>query len=156
MSRHHGRKCPWSSCLQWWTVPKDQATTRVLCSGTTHTSWQIRSASKCRYGFPGARICAGFFWWFTSTMAGWSAQSIGKWWTRRQWWYITVCLQCERWNQSWILPTVTSVFRDTAHTPAMIKHGMDVIRDATLHVNPGQVPAMTVDQPLYAIAKQIQ
>ena len=58
-----------------------------------------------------------------------------------------------------ILPPVTAllpVFRDTAHTPAMIKHGVDVIRDATLHLNPGQVPVMTVDQPLYAIAKQIQ
>ena len=27
---------------------------------------------------------------------------------------------------------------------------------ATQHVNPGQVPVLTVDQPLYAIAKAIQ
>ncbi|CAB4040300.1 Hypothetical predicted protein [Paramuricea clavata] len=33
---------------------------------------------------------------------------------------------------------------------------MDVIKRATEILNPGQVPIITVDQPLYAIAKQIQ
>ena len=56
-------------------------------------------------------------------------------------------------------PAITSLlplFRDAAHTPAMVKHGMDIIRNCTLSLNPDQVPVMTVDQPLYAIAKQIQ
>ena len=48
------------------------------------------------------------------------------------------------------------MFRDKANTPAMIKHGIDVLSEITNHVNPGQVPVMTVDQPLFAIAKKIQ
>ncbi len=38
----------------------------------------------------------------------------------------------------------------------MVKHGMNLIQRATEHVNHGQVPVITVDQPLYAIAKKIQ
>ncbi len=48
------------------------------------------------------------------------------------------------------------LFRDCAHSLAMIKHGMDLIARATELVHPGQVPVMTVDQPLYAIAKKVQ
>ena len=33
---------------------------------------------------------------------------------------------------------------------------MDVVQQAAHHLNPGQVPVLTLDQPLYAIAKQIQ
>lgn len=56
-------------------------------------------------------------------------------------------------------PAITSLlplFRDAAHTPAMVKHGMHIIKKVTLTVNPDQTPVMTVDQPLYAIAKKIQ
>ena len=56
-------------------------------------------------------------------------------------------------------PAITgmlSMFRESAHTLAMVKHGMDLIKQATDLVNPGQVPVMTVDQPLYALAKKIQ
>ena len=38
----------------------------------------------------------------------------------------------------------------------MIKHAMDVIKSCINYLNPGQVPVIAVDQPLYAIAKQIQ
>ena len=38
----------------------------------------------------------------------------------------------------------------------MIRHSMDVIKRAVQHLNPGQVPVFTVDQPLFTIAKQIQ
>lgn len=38
----------------------------------------------------------------------------------------------------------------------MIHHAMNVINQAVQRVNPGQVPVVTVDQPLYSIAKQIQ
>ena len=48
------------------------------------------------------------------------------------------------------------LFRESAHTLAMVKHGINVIKQATEHVNPEQVPVLTVDQPLYAIAKKIQ
>jgi hypothetical protein len=33
---------------------------------------------------------------------------------------------------------------------------MDIINDATIHLNPGQTPILAMDQPLFAIAKLIQ
>ena len=48
------------------------------------------------------------------------------------------------------------LFVEQAHTPAMIAHGMSVVRKAIQHLNPGQIPIVTMDQPLYSIAKQIQ
>lgn len=56
-------------------------------------------------------------------------------------------------------PAITGLlpmFRESAHTLAMVKHGMNLIKQATDLVNKGQVPVMTVDQPLYALAKKIQ
>jgi len=38
----------------------------------------------------------------------------------------------------------------------MIRHSMDVIKKATEYLNPGQVPVIAVDQPLFTVAKQIQ
>ena len=48
------------------------------------------------------------------------------------------------------------LFRDSAHTIAMIKHGADVIIKATDFFNPGQCPVIHVDQPLFALLKQLQ
>lgn len=48
------------------------------------------------------------------------------------------------------------LFHESAHTVAMIKHSLDVISKAVEHLNPGQSPVVTFDQPLYALAKQIQ
>ena len=38
----------------------------------------------------------------------------------------------------------------------MIKHGMDVVKQATILLNPGQTPVITFDQPLFALAKLVQ
>ena len=38
----------------------------------------------------------------------------------------------------------------------MMRHSMDIIKQATLQVNPGQTPVLTADQPLDTICKQIQ
>ena len=38
----------------------------------------------------------------------------------------------------------------------MIRHSMNVVMKAVHILNPGQVPIITVDQPLFTIAKQIQ
>ena len=38
----------------------------------------------------------------------------------------------------------------------MIRHYMDVVKNAVEHVNPGQTPLVTLDQPLFALVKQIQ
>lgn len=48
------------------------------------------------------------------------------------------------------------LFYDQAKSVAMIRHSMDVVKKAVEILNPGQVPIITVDQPLYTIAKQIQ
>ena len=46
------------------------------------------------------------------------------------------------------------LFLDSA--PTMIRHPMDVVKNAVEHVNPGQTPVVTLDQRLFALAKQIQ
>ena len=38
----------------------------------------------------------------------------------------------------------------------MIKHSMGVVKAAVDYLNPGQVPALAADQPLFALAKYIQ
>ena len=48
------------------------------------------------------------------------------------------------------------LFLDSAHTMTMIRHSMDVVKNAVEHVNAGQTPVVTLDQPLFALAKQIQ
>uniref|UniRef100_A0A1X7UZV2 Uncharacterized protein n=2 Tax=Amphimedon queenslandica TaxID=400682 RepID=A0A1X7UZV2_AMPQE len=48
------------------------------------------------------------------------------------------------------------LFYEKAATAAMIKHGMDVIRKSIEYLNPGQIPIVTFDAPLFALAKQIQ
>ena len=48
------------------------------------------------------------------------------------------------------------LFPDDSKSVAMIRHAVDVVQEAVHHLNPGQVPVLTLDQPLYAIAKQIQ
>lgn len=57
------------------------------------------------------------------------------------------------------VPAVTTLlplFNDKAATPAMLKHGMTVVKDAITFLNPGQIPVIALDQPLFALAKQVQ
>ena len=49
-----------------------------------------------------------------------------------------------------------TLFRENAHTPAMIHHAMMLIKEQTSFLNKGQIPVMTIDQPLYALAKFLQ
>ena len=48
------------------------------------------------------------------------------------------------------------MFTENAHTFAMILHSIKVVKSAVQHVNPSQIPVVAFDQPLFAIAKQIQ
>ena len=48
------------------------------------------------------------------------------------------------------------MFMENAHSLAMIAHSMKEIKSAVRHVNPSQIPVIAVDQPLFALAKQIQ
>ena len=38
----------------------------------------------------------------------------------------------------------------------MIRHSMDVVKSAVVHLNAGQTPVLTFDQPHFTLAKQIQ
>lgn len=48
------------------------------------------------------------------------------------------------------------MFVENAHSFATIAHSMSVIKSAVRHVNPSQAPVIALDQPLFAIAKEIQ
>ena len=48
------------------------------------------------------------------------------------------------------------LFYEKSATPAMIKHGMKVLRQAIQFLNPGQIPVATFDQPLFSLANLIQ
>ena len=48
------------------------------------------------------------------------------------------------------------LFYEKSATPAMIKHGMDVERQAIQFLNPGQIPITSFDQPLFALATFVQ
>ena len=56
-------------------------------------------------------------------------------------------------------PAITALlplFCEHADSPAMIKHGMEVIKDITEYLNPGQIPVMACDCPIFVKAKYIQ
>ena len=48
------------------------------------------------------------------------------------------------------------LFPDEAKSVAMIKHSLNVIKASVEYINPGQIPVIAFDQPLYALAKKIQ
>ena len=48
------------------------------------------------------------------------------------------------------------LLQESAHSFATIKHSMDKIKEATNFLNPGQILVIAVEQPLFALAMQIQ
>ena len=54
------------------------------------------------------------------------------------------------------ISSMLPLFYENAHSTEMVKHGMEVLKKATFHLNPDQVPVITMDQPLFALGKQIQ
>jgi len=48
--------------------------------------------------------------------------------------------------------TLMPLFLECAHSVAMIKHSMNVVKAATEYLNPGQIPVLVMDQ-LFAISK---
>ena len=48
------------------------------------------------------------------------------------------------------------LFRESSKYPAMIKHGLDIIKVAVDEVNKEQAPVTGFDQPLYLIVKQVR
>ena len=37
-----------------------------------------------------------------------------------------------------------------------IQHSMNIVKETTEFLNPGQIPVICMDQPLFALAKQVQ
>ena len=54
------------------------------------------------------------------------------------------------------LNALLPLLSENAHSPAMIRHSMGLVQKAVKHLNPGQTPVVTFDQPLFTIAKEIQ
>ena len=48
------------------------------------------------------------------------------------------------------------LFRENAHAICMMSHAMNMVKKAICHINPEQIPVIVVDQPLFAMCKQIQ
>ena len=55
-----------------------------------------------------------------------------------------------------VLTQLLPLFYEKAATAAMIKHGMDMLKKATQFLNPGQIPVISLDAPLFALAKLVQ
>ena len=51
----------------------------------------------------------------------------------------------EQMNDRPAIAALLPLFYEKADTPAMMKHGMDVLREAASFLNPGQVPVITLD-----------
>ena len=54
------------------------------------------------------------------------------------------------------ITAILPIVKDKAKTAPMIKHAMKLVKQGTSKLNPGQTPIITLDLPLYAIAKSIQ
>ena len=70
-----------------------------------------------------------------------------------------IILQCNSAASARVLLAITvlpPLFPDDSKSVTMIRNAMDVIHQAIQQLNPGQVPVVTADQPLFAIAKHIQ
>ncbi|KAG1672156.1 hypothetical protein GQR58_016107 [Nymphon striatum] len=48
-----------------------------------------------------------------------------------------------------------SLFSEKADNPAMVKHGLDLLKTLTDFLNPGQTPVLACDCPIFAIGKRI-
>ena len=55
-----------------------------------------------------------------------------------------------------VISRLMPLFYEKASALAMVKHGMEMQRQATAHLNPGQIPVTAFDQPLFAIPKFVQ
>ena len=51
---------------------------------------------------------------------------------------------------------ITALLPLFPNSVAMIKHSMNIIKEAIQHLNTGQTPVLACDQPFYALAKKIQ
>ena len=52
--------------------------------------------------------------------------------------------------------TMLPLFTEDSKSVAMIMHAMRLMKQSINFLNPGQIPVVALDQPLYAIAKNVQ
>lgn len=55
-----------------------------------------------------------------------------------------------------VMPSVSSLlplFHENSTSLSMVRHGMDILRAITMHLNLGQCPVICVDQPLFCHSK---
>ena len=55
-----------------------------------------------------------------------------------------------------VICALDPLFRDKAATPSLMLHAMKMVRDGITHLNSWHRPVITIDQPLFAICKQLQ
>ena len=53
------------------------------------------------------------------------------------------------------ISSMLPLFKEDLHSVSLMCHAMNLIKKATAFVNPGQIPVITFDQPLFCIAKNI-
>ena len=54
------------------------------------------------------------------------------------------------------IASLSPLLQDAAHTVATVRHVMEKIQEVVQYLNPGQIPVVTADQPIYVVAKQTQ
>ncbi|KAK0050008.1 hypothetical protein Bpfe_020559 [Biomphalaria pfeifferi] len=70
--------------------------------------------------------------------------------------YVTLAKNLTKFGECGALSPGILTRHESSKSPAMMKHAMDLVMQAVKFLNPGQIPVITADQPLFAIAKQIQ
>ena len=55
-----------------------------------------------------------------------------------------------------VVSAVLPIFYESAATPSMMKHSLDIAQSITNFLNEGQLPIICGDQPLFALLKQLQ
>ncbi|KAG1674335.1 hypothetical protein GQR58_015133 [Nymphon striatum] len=63
---------------------------------------------------------------------------------------VTICPTSQRSSSE------TQVDTEKADNPAMVKHGLDLLKTLTDFLNPGQTPVLACDCPIFAIGKRMQ
>ena len=54
------------------------------------------------------------------------------------------------------ISAILPLFYEKAASISMVKHGLDIIKMVTQYLNPGQLPVLTFQEPIFALAKYIQ
>ena len=131
---------------------KSSITSRLLHQYTTNLLHQKETLSSTEWCFTprhqSAKATAGNGVWEAGEGHG------GKWTI----WCNLVSPPCftERkavWGQHYV---ILPLLRDEAHSVTTIKHVINKIRKIVAFLDPSQEPVIAADQPIYAVAKQVQ